>query len=106
MSSSIHKLIWIVVHLLANLITKLYLFGIQFCDFSSHFFKNIQNNNSNNEKRMIDGSINEIKKVPQHLAVMLDLENEKPDLQTLTNLVFWSLNCGINYISFYDYEGK
>ncbi|XP_059617582.1 dehydrodolichyl diphosphate synthase complex subunit nus1 [Phlebotomus argentipes] len=43
-----------------------------------------------------------LEKIPQHLAVILGLE--EPNFQTLANIIYWSMASEISYISIYDHR--
>lgn len=58
------------------------------------------------DKVIIDRNLHNLNKIPQHIAVLLYLKNETDvDLSQLSDLIFWSLNSGVNFISFYDFKG-
>lgn len=111
MSFSFYKVLWMIVHLLADLIEAVYYFGLEFRENFSNFIKNIsqpkQTHDFTDDRLLIQSRINEIKKLPKHLAVILNANSEKDvDLKQLTNLVLWALSSGVDFISFYDYKGK
>lgn len=111
MSFPYYKVLWIIVHLIADFIEAIGYFGLELRENLYNFIKNItkarQKQELGDDKRLIECHINEIKKLPTHLAVILDINKEKDvDLKQLTNLVLWSLWSGVNFISFYDYRGN
>lgn len=111
MSFSIYKILWIFVHVLANLIETIYIFGLEFRENFINYFKNITKvgriQEEKGDKQLIESHLNELKKLPRHLAVIVNANSEKDvDLSKLSNLVLWSLSSGVNFISFYDYKGK
>jgi hypothetical protein len=109
--SRLYKLLWIIVHLLADLIETLWHFGFEFRENFRNFIKNFtktrQFHESTDDKHLLESRIQELKKLPKHLAVILNANNTQDvDLRQLTNLVLWSLSSGVNFISFYDYKGN
>lgn len=111
MSFSYHKVLWIIAHFLADLIEAIYYFGLEFRENLFNFIKNIskptQAHNYKDDRLIIESRISEIKKHPKHLAVILNANSGRDvDLEHLTNLVFWSLSSGAEFISFYDYKGN
>jgi hypothetical protein len=98
------------VHVLVEWLEAFYYFGLEFRDNLSNFINNVvrvrQLKTSTNEKVHIEQRLHEIKKVPKHLAVILNINRESDvDLSCLVDLVAWSLSSGINFISFYDFKG-
>lgn len=111
MNFSFYKLLWSLIHLLVNLIEELFFFGLEFRDNVFNYVKELSQVRRTREKeddaRLIERHINELKKLPKHLAVIVTAESEKDvDLKQLTNLVEWSLKSGVNFISFYDRNGE
>lgn len=108
--SIFHKIVWILLHTIANIAEKIYEIGL----FLYEILKNFQRahnsrKSSNYEKSVIEEHIHNLKKIPQHLAVLLNCnakDCELPKYENLANLVCWAFELGINYISFYDYRGK
>jgi hypothetical protein len=69
--------------------------------------KHKQHIGKENDKVIIDKSISDIKKIPKHLGVILNVKHEKDvDLSKLVQLISYSLHSGINFISFYDFRGE
>lgn len=111
MSFSFYKVLWMILHLLADLIEAIYYFGLEFREKLVSFIKNISQTNTTadckDENLLIERHIHEIKKHPKHIAVILNAKSKRDlDLHQLTNLVQWALSSGVNFISFYDYKGK
>lgn len=99
------------MHLLVDLIEAIYFFGLEFRENFSYFIKNISqpkhSHDYNDDRLLIESRIDELKKLPKHLAVILNANSEKDiDILQLTKLVLWALSSGVNFISFYDYKGK
>lgn len=110
MSFNLYKLLWIIVHLLADLIETIYFFGLELREKLSNFVKNITKvrrfQKDKDDEQLIESHLKELKKLPKHLAVILSANSENDvELQQLSNLVLWSLTTGVNFISFYDYKG-
>lgn len=111
MSFSYYRVLWIIIHSLADLVEAIYHFGLEFRENFSNFIKNmtksIQTDQLTSDRQLIERHLNKITKLPKHLAVILNVNSGKDvDLKQLTNLVLWSLSSGVNFISFYDYKGK
>jgi hypothetical protein len=111
MSVSLYKVLWFVLHLLADLVEAIYYFGLEFRENLLSFIKNISQTATGedfkDEKCLIERHIHEIKKHPKHIAVVLTAKTKWDlDLSQLTKLVNWALSSGVNFISFYDYKGK
>lgn len=108
MSDFLYKVLWTLLHLLANLIESIYYFGLEFRENLHNFIENIGKSRlPQDDKQLLERHTTKLKKLPKHLAVILSVSCQKDvDLNKLTNLVIWALNSGVNFISFYDYEGK
>lgn len=111
MSFSYYRVIWIIIHSFADLVEAIYHFGLEFRENFSNYIKNMTKSRQTDQltcdRQLIERHLNEITKLPKHLAVILSVNSEKDvDLNQLANLVFWSLSSGVNFISFYDYKGK
>ena len=111
MESVLLKVLWYLIHLLVDLFETIYYFGLEFRENFYNFFKNITKDQpistKESELQLIESSVVDLEKIPKHIIVILNINNEKDvDLSQLTNLIYWSLSSGINYISFYDYKGK
>lgn len=110
MENTLLKLIYFIVHVLAEWIETFYYFGFEFRDNFYNFINNVvqtrQLKTSKDEKVYIEHRLHDLKKVPKHIAVILDIKSEKDvDLSRLADLVSWSLVSGVNFISFYDFKG-
>ncbi|CRL04847.1 CLUMA_CG017900, isoform A [Clunio marinus] len=110
MNFSLLKLLWIIAHLLADVLETIFYFGLEFREnffnFIKKYTKSSWNHDSSDQRHQIELHLKNIKKIPKHLAVILNADSEKDiDLMQLTNLVDWSLISGVNFISFYDYKG-
>ena len=105
MSSVVHKILWLLLHWLADLIERIYFACLQLQQILTQRWTR-KHNYSTIENNIIQNNINHLQKIPQHLAVILNLSQEKADYDSLTQLIFWSLQAGISYISFYDYQGE
>lgn len=109
MSNFCHKVLWTLLHLLANILEPIYYYGLEFREKFRYFIENIGTSrlpNDSNDAGLIEHQISNIKRFPKHLAVILTVNNQKDvDLNNLTKLVMWALNSGVNFISFYDYKG-
>lgn len=104
------KVIWFIIHLFADLIESIYYFGSELRENFLNFIKNIAKERRRSDKEddilYIEASLSELKKLPKHIAVILNLNRERDvDLSYLVNLIAWSLASGVNFISFYDYKG-
>jgi len=111
MESVLLKVLWYLIHLLVDLFETFYYFGLEFRENFYNFIKNITKDQpistKESELQLIESSVLDLEKIPKHIIVILNINNEKDvDLSQLTNLIYWSLSSGINYISFYDYKGK
>lgn len=111
MENKLLKLIYLIVHVLVEWIEAAYYFGFEFRDNLSNFVNNVvrvrQLKTSSHEKVHIEQRLHELKKVPKHLAVILNIKRETDvDLSRLADLVSWSLTSGVNFISFYDFKGN
>jgi hypothetical protein len=111
MSFSFHKVLWVILHLLVDLIETIYHFGIEFREKISNFLKIISQARHTSEQTcdrlLIERHIYEIKKFPKHLAVIVNAKSKRDvDIDQLTNLVRWALSSGVNFISLYDFQGK
>lgn len=111
MSFTFYKVLWIILHFVADLIEAIYFFGLEFRENFINYVKNITKvrriQEEDDETQLIECHLNDLKKLPKHLAVILNANSVKDvDLRQLSNLVLWSLSCGVNFISFYDYKGK
>lgn len=109
MSFSCYKVLWIIAHFLVDLLEAIYYFGLEFRKNFYNFIQNItkiRHQKTGDERHLIENHLNDIKKLPKHLAVILSVNSKSDvDLKQLTNLVLWSLSSGVNFISFYDYKG-
>lgn len=103
MSSVVHKLLWLLLHWLADLIERIYFACLRLQQIFTQRWTRKQSYST--ENIIIQSNVNHLQKIPQHLAVILNLSQEKADYESLTKLIFWSLQAGISYISFYDYQG-
>lgn len=111
MKSILLKAIWFLIHTLVNIIESLYYFGLEFRENFINFIKNSMRSrklySKDDENLLIARRIHELKRLPKHIAVILHINNEEDvDLFNLAKLVSWSLNSGVNFISFYDYKGE
>lgn len=108
MSFSYYKVLWIIIHYLVDILEAIYHFGLEFRENFINYIKNMrQTGEFIDDRHLIERHLSEIKKLPQHLAVILNANSEKDvDLKQLSNLIFWSLSTGVNFISFYDYKGN
>lgn len=111
MENSLLKLVYLIVHVLVEWIEAFYYFGLEFRDNFYNFVNNVlqkrPTRTSADEKVYIEQRVQEIKKVPKHIAVILNISRETDvDLSRLADLVSWSLSSGVNFISFYDFKGK
>ncbi|CAG9801700.1 unnamed protein product [Chironomus riparius] len=110
MESVLLKVIWYLVHLIVNLFETIYYFGLEFRENFHNFITNITKDKPSSTKeselQLIESSVQDLEKIPKHIIVILNINNEKDvDLSQLTNLIYWSMNSGVNFISFYDYKG-
>lgn len=110
MENKLLKLIYLIVHILVEWIEAIFYFGLEFRDNFSNFINNAVRvrrlSSSSYEKVHIEQRLHELKKIPKHLAVILNLIRETDvDLSRLADLVAWSLSSGVNFISFYDFKG-
>lgn len=111
MESIALKALWLFIHLIFDIIEAIYYFGQELREKIYCFIKNIGKDSQRNSKKheivFIETNISNLKKLPKHIGVILNLNNEKDvDLSKLANLVSWSLNSGVHFISFYDYKGE
>lgn len=93
-----YKVLLVLLHILYSGLEFLY----DICIYVKINF--IENNRNSKLEDAYIAKIQQFEKIPKHLTVILG--TEKPSLQDLANLVLWSLNAGIPFISFYDHEGK
>ena len=113
MENIIPKLIYFIAHLLVDWIEKFYYFGLEFRDNFSNYIKYVVNGRqinqiktSTNEKVIIEQHVHKLSKIPKHIAVILNISQRRDvDLSGLSDIVLWSLHTGVNFISFYDFEG-
>lgn len=111
MESVILTVLWYLAHLIADIIETLYYFGLEIRENFYHFLKKIivkdkPIKSKENELQYIERSIQDLEKIPEHIVVLLNINNEKDvDLSQLTKLIYWSLNSGVHFISFYDQKG-
>lgn len=111
MESVLLKVLWYLIHLLVDLFESIYYFGFELRENFLNFFKNITkdepDSTKDSELQLIESSVQDLEKIPKHIIVILNINNEKDvDLSKLTNLIYWSMSSGVNFISFYDYKGK
>lgn len=105
------KVLWYIIHLLVDLFESIYYFGFEFRENFLNFIKNITKDQPNSTKeselQLIENSVQDLEKIPKHIIVILNINNEKDvDLSKLASLIYWSMSSGVNFISFYDYKGK
>lgn len=110
MESVILKILWYIVHFIADFIETFYYIGLEFRENFYDFIKNISKDKpadiKGSELQLIERSIQDLEKIPKHIVVLLNINHERDvDLSKLTNLIFWALNSGVHFISFYDYKG-
>lgn len=98
MELNLHKLVLYTLHLLYSLFEYLQ-------DLRFYIRKYLSKNNTSSvlHKEYIN-QIVQLKKVPEHLTVLIGYDNAS--LKDLANLVLWCLAVGIPYISFYDHTGN
>lgn len=111
MSFPFYRVLWIVLHFLADFAETIYHFGFELRENFSNYIKIMTKSRHTDQltddRQLIERHLSEIKKLPKHLTVLLNADSEKDvDLMQLTNLVLWSLSTGVNFISFYDYKGN
>lgn len=111
MRFSFYKLLWILLHLVVDLFEAIYFFGLEFRENFANFIKSMTTERrfqgGEDDVQLIERHISHLKKLPKHLAVIVKAEDKRDvDLRKLSNLVLWSMNSGVNFISFYDYKGK
>lgn len=112
MKSAFYKVLWILVHRLFDLFEVIFIFGLECHEKLINFIINIPKSRRTDsfcdDQKIIEHSLNEMKKIPKHLAVILYLDDtsDGDDLIQLSKLVLWSLRSGVSFISFYDYKGK
>lgn len=106
MSSIIYKLLWFLLYFFVETIETVY----NWCTLlihKCHFFliESHQLNTVEHELKLIYKTKDILKKIPSHIIVIL-LNNDKPNYKKITKLIRWCYAAGVNYISFYDYEGE
>lgn len=111
MSLSFYRVLWLLAHALASLAEGIWHFSLEFrenfCNFIKKISQSQSNHTSTSDRQLIEDRLHELKKLPKHLGVILSVGSEKDvDVRKLTRLVTWALSSGINFISFYDYQGK
>jgi hypothetical protein len=111
MNFPFYKLLWTLLHLLVNLLEVIFVFGLEFRENLFNYVKKLSQVRRTQEKEddgmLIERHISQLKKLPKHLAVIVSAEcGGDVDLKKLTNLVLWSMNSGVNFISFYDHKGE
>jgi hypothetical protein len=105
-----YKLIYLIIHVLVYIFEALLHFGLEFSQeilyFISYYVKDRRKGSFVDEAVLIERRVQDLDKIPQHIAVILHINNETDvDLSKLSDLVSWSLNSGVNFISFYDFKG-
>lgn len=107
MENKLLKLIYLIVHVLVEWIEASYYFGLEFRDNLLNFINNVVPIRQLMTSAQMQQRLHELKKVPKHLAVILNIKRETDvDLSRLADLVSWSLGSGVNFISFYDFKGN
>lgn len=104
MMFSVYKAIWVLLHTIFNIkdfVQQLLFIGKSKC---SALWKGKQKANLPHDKYLIEQYKSCMKKIPQHLAVILG--TEEPNFEALSKIVFWGLAAGIQHISFYDHKGN
>lgn len=104
------KLIYLIVHAVVEWIEAFYYFGLEFRDNFHDFINNLlsirRSRTLASDKLYIEQRVHEIKKIPKHFAVILNISDETDvDLSRLVDLVSWTLSSGVNFITFYDFKG-
>lgn len=111
MENFLIKIIYLIIHTLIDWLEAFYYFGLEFrdnfYDFINKIIREDKSKSFEDEIVIIERKVQELKKIPKHIAVLLNLQDETDvDLSRLSDLIFWALNSGINFISFYDHKGK
>ena len=107
MLSIIYNLIWNILHTSVTIYESFYWLCIYIQMKVVEFLYSGHINEQsliNYERKVIEKWKYCFTKIPTHIIVILG--NEKPNYKSLSNLIFWSARMGVNYISFYDYEGN
>ena len=110
MENILSRLLYLIIHHLVDSVEAIFYFGLEFRDNLYNFVNNLLRDRKrttlDGEKAIIDRNLHNLDKIPQHIAVLLHLKNGTDvDLSQLSDLIFWSLNSGVNFISFYDFKG-
>jgi hypothetical protein len=110
MENRLLKLIYLIIHVLVNCIESFFYFGLEFQEkifyFINYVAKERRKGSAAEETQLIERKVQDLDKIPQHIAVILHIKSEQDvDLSRLSDLVSWSLNSGVNFISFYDFKG-
>lgn len=110
MARTIKKRLFIVILNLAHLLwatciqIQLYLILLYYYVASSRYFNKLYGHYDDYIKELTIS--NNTKQLPQHLALCLTNENRNFNLASIVNLIIWSKQIGINYITLYDDHGK
>lgn len=104
------RIIYLIIHLLVDYVESFFYFGLEFRDkfynFINTLLRDRKRTSLDDEKAILDWNLQILDKIPQHIAVLLHLNEETDvDLSKLSDLIFWSLHSGVNFISFYDFKG-
>lgn len=103
MASVVYKILWFFLHYVAYIFEVIYWLGVSLITkFNEIFFIN-QTYGFKTEKEYIQHYRNNLKKLPEHLVIILG--TEKPNFEALSFLVSWSSSLGVRFISFYDHRG-
>lgn len=103
--SIIYKIIWIVIHFIVNVCEFLFRIGVNIRVKLTQLLWPKQSEYSKIEdNKYVAYSISKVNKIPAHIVIILD--DDKPNFQSLTKLLFWGMTAGVKYMSFYDYRGK
>lgn len=104
-----YKVLWTIVHLLANIAEAFHNLRLEFQQNLFNFIKNLGQHNKNkviNDRLVIENHLHVLEKLPKHLGVILNATKQTDvDVRQLAKIVFWALSSGVNFISFYDYKG-
>uniref|UniRef100_A0A6B2EH20 ditrans,polycis-polyprenyl diphosphate synthase [(2E,6E)-farnesyldiphosphate specific] n=1 Tax=Phlebotomus kandelakii TaxID=1109342 RepID=A0A6B2EH20_9DIPT len=101
-TSLLYKAAWVFLHLIFTIVEGLLFYRSYFLRKFKDFSKSKQTKTDKNPAEYIKLHREYLEKIPQHLAVILGLE--EPDFDTLSNLIYWAMACEINYISIYDHK--
>lgn len=95
-------LLWLLVHKLVTIVEQLMQSLRQ--PFFSKRIRIKAHQYAEHQQQQLPAPVSKLSKVPKHLVVLLG--PEPPLYRQLAQFIFWSLAAEIEYVSFYDHNGK